>query len=343
VQTFDDIFGQERAIETLRLAYRADRLPHGLIFAGPAGVGKATTARALAATFLCEKPKGDLPCGRCESCRVFDAGNHPDYHVVTKELIRYHDKTGKSKGVELSINVIRPEVVEPAGRKAVLGRGKVFVIEQAELMNPAAQNALLKTLEEPAGRTVLVLLTDQPGALLPTIRSRCQLVRFAGLSDALVRKELEKRGVDRSAAAEAARLASGSLGAALRWIEDGVTSLAGELTAQLDRLAEGRPAEDLPVWLRRAAEAYAEKQLERDKLASKDAATREGLGRYLRLAAEHVRTKMRTTEDPDALEQACIAIDAIARAETYLDGNVNVALALQQLAATLERKPLAAK
>src|SRR3954447_18317132 len=181
MSTFDSIFGQDDAIDWLRRAYLADRLPHGLIFSGPVGVGKATTARALAKLFLCEQPRDDAPCGKCESCRVFDSGNHPDYHVVTKELIRYHDKTGKSKGIDLSINVVRPEIVEPAGRKAVMGRGKVFVIEQAELMNAQAQNALLKTLEEPAGRTVIVLLTDQPGALLPTIRSRCQVVRFAGL------------------------------------------------------------------------------------------------------------------------------------------------------------------
>src|SRR5205085_3602337 len=133
---------------------------------------------------------------------VFDAGNHPDFHVVTKELIRYHDKTGKSKGIDLSINVVRPEILEPAGRKAVMGRGKVFVIEQAELMNAQAQNALLKTLEEPAGRALIILLTDQPGALLSTIRSRCQTVRFAALDPAQVRKELERRGVDKSTAAD---------------------------------------------------------------------------------------------------------------------------------------------
>ena len=80
-----------------------------------------------------------------------DAGNHPDFHVITRELIRYHDKTGKIKGIDLSIDVIRAELVEPAGRKPVMGRGKVFVVEQAELMNPLAQNALLKTLEEPPG------------------------------------------------------------------------------------------------------------------------------------------------------------------------------------------------
>src|SRR6185312_16438132 len=177
-------------------AYLADRLPHGLIFAGPVGVGKATTARALAALLLCENPKDTTPCGSCSSCTSFAANTHPDYHVVTKELIRYHDKTGKSKGIDLSIHVLRPELIEPAGRKAVMGRGKVFVVEQAELMNPQAQNALLKTLEEPAGRTLIVLLTDQPNALLPTIRSRCQLISFASLDSQVVRDQLAARGID---------------------------------------------------------------------------------------------------------------------------------------------------
>src|SRR5947209_3946183 len=128
--SFSDILGQSAALDLLRRAYLADRLPHGLIFSGPAGVGKATTARALGQLFLCAKPQAAEPCGRCESCVVFAAGNHPDYHVITKELIRYHDKTGTSKGTTLSINVIRPELLEPAARKANLGRGKVFVIEQ---------------------------------------------------------------------------------------------------------------------------------------------------------------------------------------------------------------------
>src|SRR3954467_14556163 len=160
MKTFNDILGQSAAIEGIRRAYVADRLPHGLIFAGPPGVGKATTAAALGKVFLCQNAKGDVACGRCESCRVFDAGNHPDYHVITKELIRYHDKTGKSKGIELSIHVLRPELIDKAALKPGMNVGKVFVIEQAELMNPQAQNSMLKTLEEPAGRTVIILLTD---------------------------------------------------------------------------------------------------------------------------------------------------------------------------------------
>ena len=157
-------------------------------------MGKATTAAALARLFLCEQPDGHRTCAFCESCRAFNSGLHPDYHVITKELIRFHDKTGKSKGIDLSIHVLRPELIEPAGRKAVMGRGKVFVIEQAEMMNLQAQNSILKTLEEPAGRTIIILLTDQPGALLPTVRSRCQTIRFTALPVTRVASELEQRG-----------------------------------------------------------------------------------------------------------------------------------------------------
>ena len=155
---FDQIFGQSHAIDWLCRAYLGDRMPHGLIFAGPVGVGKATTARALSALFLCQEPKSTSPCNRCASCTTLAAGNHPDYHLITKELIRAYDETGKSKGIDLSIKVIRPELVDAAGRKSFMGRGKVFIIKQAELMNVAAQNAMLKTLEEPLGRTLIVLL-----------------------------------------------------------------------------------------------------------------------------------------------------------------------------------------
>lgn len=332
----NDIFGQEAAVGMIRRAYAADRLPHGLIFAGPAGVGKATTARALGALFLCEKPGGDGACGRCESCVVMAAGNHPDYHVVYRQLIRLEKEGVKAR--DLAVDVVRHHLIEPAGLKPVMNRGKVFVVEEAELMNPQAQNALLKTLEEPYGRTLTVLLTDQPGALLPTIRSRCQVVRFAALPEVLVKRELERRGIDRALAADATRVAGGSLGVALQWIEDGVVAGAGELVARLDAASGGRGAGDMPVWFRKAAEAYAEKQLERDKLASKDQATREGLTLYLKLSAARFRQRLAETDDPDALERACSAIDAIVRAENYLDSNVNIALTFQQLASALSRE-----
>ena len=338
MQTLNDILGQENALDQLRRAYLADRLPHGFIFAGPVGVGKATTARALAGLFLCEKPKADHPCGKCDSCRVLAAGNHPDYHVITKELIRYHDKTGKSKGIDLSIHVIRPEVVDKAAMKSAMGRGKVFVIEQAELMNPAAQNSLLKTLEEPAGRTLIILLTDQPGLMLPTIRSRCQTIRFASLDQSIVLDQLKKRGISESDARDAVNFAGGSLGVALRWIEDGVIAPARQMVRQLDGIMAGAPAGDLADWFKSAADAYAQKQIDRDDLGSKDQATREGLSLYLMIAGERLRRRLAEQDEPAELERACAAIDAIVRAEGYLDANVNTAIALQQLSIALERR-----
>src|SRR5256885_3566600 len=324
--SFDDILDQRAAIDWLTRAYESDRMPHGLIFAGPVGVGKATTARALAALWLCEKPKGTQPCGKCDSCRVFDAGNHPDFHVIIKELIRYHDRTGKSKGIDLSINVIRPEVIDPAGRKAGMGRGKVFVIEQAELMNAQAQNSLLKTLEEPAGRALIILLTDAPEVLLPTIRSRSQLLRFSPLKPELVKSELARRDIDEKAASDAAELSEGSIGAALKWIEDGVVDASRDLFEQLDQLVGGRGTPNLQDWFKKAAESYAQKQLERDELASKDQATREGLSLYLRLTAQRFRRMMQDSIDSDVLDRAASAIEAAVRAESYLEANVNVPL-----------------
>src|SRR5438270_13955942 len=98
--SFANILDQKQAVEWLQRAYEADRLPDGMIFAGPVGVGKATTAAALAALVLCEQPKTNDACGQCDSCRVLVADNHPDLRGLTKELIRQHDKTGESKAVE---------------------------------------------------------------------------------------------------------------------------------------------------------------------------------------------------------------------------------------------------
>jgi hypothetical protein len=164
------------------------------------------------------------------------------------------------------------------------------------------------------------------------------MIRFAPLDAKVVERELVKRKIDKSTAAEAAALAEGSLGAALKWIEDGVVAASRDLIKRLDALIAGRPAADLADWYKKAADAYAEKQLERDKLASKDQATREGLALYLKIASSHFRRRLAAVADPEELERACSAIDAVARAENYLDSNVNVALTFQQFASALERE-----
>ncbi len=331
---FDEILEQQSAIDWLRSAWKRERLPHGLIFAGPAGVGKATTARALATLFLCDKPTDARPCGECPSCVAMSADVHPDFHLVYRQLRRLEKESVKAR--ELAVDVIRQFLIAPANLKSTMGRGKVFLVEEADLMSTTAQNALLKTLEEPAGRTVIILLTDQPDALLPTIRSRCQVLRFALLDEKLVQTELHKRGHDKTAASAAARLAEGSLGVALRWLQDGVVDRARQLVAQLDGIIAAKSGDDLPHWFKEASDSYAEKQLERDPLASKDQATREGVATYLRIASNHLRRRLTQLEDPDQIERACDAIDELAGAEQFLDANVNIPLVVQNMVLKLQ-------
>ena len=309
-----DIVGHAQVIAQIDAARAANRLPHGLVFAGPAGVGKGTLAAALAADFL-----GDAN---------LDAS--PDYHVVRRELIRYHDKTGKSKGTVMGVDVIREELVKPAALSSVGGRGKVFVVEEAETMSPQAQNALLKTLEEPSGRTLIVLLTRDARDLLPTIRSRCQTLTFGPLSADDATTVLERSGLTGDDARDAAKLAGGSPGLALRYHADGIVPRA----KQMFTLLKSAP-HDLPTFLADAGKHQADRDLERDPLASRDHAARRGVSLYLALAARYYRSRLTAADDADVLETHCRQIDALARADRYLAGNVNPSLVYQQLALSL--------
>ncbi len=329
-----DILDQDHAIGWLGGAWRAGRLPHGLIFAGPAGVGKATSALAMAILFLCHHPHALSPCGQCDSCRMFrdDAASaHPDLHRIYKELIRFHDKTGKSKGTVLSIDVIREELLAPAARTPMLGHGKVFLIEEAELMSNDAQHALLKTLEEPAGRSLLILLTDQPDSLLSTIRSRAQLVRFNLVSEPQTQQILARKGLSPQRAAAAAACAQGSPGMALAWEQIGVVAKIEQLSQIVKDFLQTSTLADLPGWFKAAAEDYASHALRRDPLASKDQATRAALGIYLAAMARRLAQVLRRQSDPQRIARLCDMIERIGQTETYLDANVATALALRNL------------
>lgn len=311
---FDEVVGQDEAVNRLRAAVEGGRLAHGLLFAGPIGVGKFTTASALASIFL-----GDTE----DVVRRVSNQTHPDFHVVTRQLIRHHDATGKSKALDLSVKVLRPELVEPANRASVEGKGKVFVVEEAETMNTAAQNAILKTLEEPHGRTLILLLTDRPESLLPTVRSRCQTYRFRELTADEAAGVLERQDISAADARRAIHIAGGSPGRAKQFLEDGVIDRADELFGRLDA------GDVLADFLKGAADAYAVAQLERDPLGSKDAFTRAGHALYLSLTADHLRRQLAEV-DAVEMEPICERIDAVARAERYLGANVNVGLVLQQ-------------
>ena len=218
-----------------------------------------------------------------------------------------------------------------------MGVGKVFVIAEAETMNISAQNALLKTLEEPSGRTLIVLLTDQPHALLSTIRSRTQMIRFSPLSADDALRVLASRAIEPTAARNAIALADGSPGLALRWIQDDVAMRAAVWHRLLDSADAQRGPTEIATFLKAASDAYAEKQLERDPVGSEDGFKREGLTVYFRLASDHLRARLIADASPGELDRTCDQIDALRRAESYVDGNVNTALVLQQIGVDLAK------
>lgn len=148
--------------------HKTGKLPHALLFTGPAGMGKQHLARAFAQAVLCDSPHDEgFACQSCHSCQLFKAGNHPDYHWLSPE----------EEGKSLNVDQIRALSGSQA-LKAQYSGYKVLVLHPADKMNANAANALLKTLEEPTPGTLIILCSSHPGALLPTIRSRCQLLTF---------------------------------------------------------------------------------------------------------------------------------------------------------------------
>lgn len=165
---------------------RRDRLPHALLVAGPAGVGKGLFARSLAQSLLCESPGDALACGVCPACNWFSQGNHPDFREVVPEAAEEsgeadgasEEAEGKAKSLVIKIDQIRA-VADFMTLSTHRAGFRVLVLRPAEAMQPAAANALLKTLEEPPPSTAIVLVSDRPSRLLATIRSRCQAVVLA--------------------------------------------------------------------------------------------------------------------------------------------------------------------
>ena len=302
-----DIVGQAVAVARLQRGLTGKRRPHAYLFAGPEGVGRRTTAEALAAALLCGQPASEpnggklaeLPadqqlltaCGACDDCRMMAAGSHPDYHPIYKELAAFHEDANVRGRVmqDLGIPVIRQFLIVPVGQSPARGRGKVFVVRQAELMSIPAQNALLKTLEEPPPGVTIILLCRNEQMMLPTTLSRCSLVRFGPLPEQFVRQALTVRGVDDTEAAFWARFADGSIGRATALAGGGLYEIKCDMIARLAALPPGGD-EDLAEELAKttdklADDAVAAARSDDGASLSKSLATRQATGTMLQLIA----------------------------------------------------------
>lgn len=198
-----DILPWHRAALTELLA-RRETLPHAMLVYGRQGIGKIEFARAMAQSLLCESPESGIACGKCPACGWFREGNHPDFRELLPESMSDDDidtdapvdpeAKEKKKSKEIKIEQIR-DIAAFMTLTTHRAGFRVLLVHPAEAMNPAAANALLKTLEEPPPHTVILLVTDRIGRLLATIRSRCQRLMVPSPDEATALQWLKAQGI----------------------------------------------------------------------------------------------------------------------------------------------------
>ena len=208
------MIGQPRAETMLARAVAHGRVSHAYLFLGPTGVGKTTAAYLFAQAMNCERPVEAipdatrlLPCGECGSCRRIAAGTHPDVAEVQPG-----SKSKQNITIEQAREIRQNTVLRPK-----LGRRRVYIIPQAEKFSDQAESALLKTLEEPSDSVCLILCAPNPAQLLPTVRSRCQTVRFGMAPTVEIAAAVEQLGTPPEIAAALAAASGGRPGLAIAW------------------------------------------------------------------------------------------------------------------------------
>lgn len=293
--------GQHHAIAFLRRA--AARPHHAYLLSGPEGGGKTLAARAFVAALLCRRDG----CGECRDCRLALDDKHPNEVVVEPE------------GRDIHVDTVRSEVWHPAYRTAPEPGRKVFVLREADRLNPAAADVLLKVLEEPPADVVLLLLSARPDELPETVVSRCHTVTFLPLPEAFVARTLEGEGADPSRAALAARLAGGNLGRARRLAidEDGLSFR--EVAVEAIELASRDPSGALEAadLVLSAAARYRKELGERQKddlvpFLDADGRPEEAYRGAIRRIEERHKRQVRRAER-DYVDRVLLAVSALLR------------------------------
>ncbi|MCW5766451.1 MAG: AAA family ATPase [Phycisphaeraceae bacterium] len=347
--SLDEVLGQARAVGLLREAMASGRVHHAWVFHGPPGVGKFLTARAFAAELLTPKGTGS------EAARVREllaAGRHADLRIVNKELasISSDDRTRRTKQTTIGVEIVREFLVNPAGLAPLMYAGtiasKVFIVDEADLLAPASQDAMLKTLEEPPEGTVVILVTADEHALQATVRSRCQRVAFSALDPRAMQAWLQTQaeapgpGPERDwlllhAAGSPGRFVSGVRNRLFEW-----QKVIEPMLQNLDR--PGGAAPGLGVAMGKLVEERAAEQASASKFASKDTANRHWAGVMMGLVMERARKRLSAAATPAAARQALRVIELVSEAEGQLDSNVAFASVLENLAAQMGESSLEA-
>ncbi|MEF9945361.1 MAG: DNA polymerase III subunit delta' [Lachnospiraceae bacterium] len=204
MNSFKDIVGHNDIIEYIQSAVEQNKVSHAYILNGERGSGKKMLANLFAMTLQCEVSNQE-PCGKCHACKQIDGGNHPDVIRVTHE-----------KPNSIGVDDIREQINNDIMVKPYSGAYKIYIVPQADLMTVQAQNALLKTIEEPPEYAIIFLLTENAESLLPTITSRCVILKLKNIKDELVKKYLmEQMQIPDYQAELCAAFAQGNMGKAI--------------------------------------------------------------------------------------------------------------------------------
>lgn len=214
---WNNIIGHKQVITQLCLMQQEDRIPHAMLFCGTDGVGKSLVAEALAAAILCHAPVHNQACGHCKACRALAAGTHPDFFQIQPE-----SETKAAPAIR--IEAVR-KLQEEIACIPLLSERRVVIMQEADKMNEAAANCLLKTIEEPSGQIVFILLTSRPSALLDTIISRCMRVEFGILQPEELVAILHQQGIEEPLAGKLASIADGSVSKALAMQDEELLNL----------------------------------------------------------------------------------------------------------------------
>jgi DNA polymerase-3 subunit delta' len=321
---FADILGQAPAVETLRRALASGRLHHAYRFEGPPGVGKELAALAVAQTLVCETGAGE-GCGRCGACRravtlATDEPHvplHPDVVFVQRGLYRGILGPGGGEATGIGIEQIRRVVLDRVGFSPHEGRALVFIVRDADELTVQAANALLKTLEEPHGKTYFLLVTSRPTRLLDTIRSRTLPVRFGPLPDSAVAQILRNRGLDETVAP----LAQGNAALAIELAEPETKNERDEFVASA-RQAVAAP--DLVPGL---------------KFAESRPKDRDGVREQLSFLAQTLATdgRLLVETDPATAERRAREHAVVLEAMDAVEKNVQPGLALEAMVVRLRQ------
>jgi DNA polymerase-3 subunit delta' len=348
------VFGQETGVAQLVHAMRSGHMHHAWILHGPQGVGKCTVARECARLLL-DADATDAHVAAFKAPRdsrtaeLIDAGSHPDLHVISKE--RADDSSIKEmrdrKQTNIPLDLLRELMIggtvgdgktfdSPVWRTAYFGHNKVFIIDEAELLDLYGQNALLKTLEEPPPGTYIFLVTTQEERLLPTIRSRCQRAAFRALEPEAMRAWFDRHAVPADGRAWLSEFGEGSPGTAELAHRHGLRAWSEELLPRFEKLEQGAFDATLADRLAELVNEFAERVVKENPKASKEAANRLGTRCALLTLAARLRAQIAAAAragDAAQIARAAARVELIVDLEREVRANVNLKHALANLVA----------